>query len=259
MRSISFLCLLVVHVNAASRQVYVELFESLTNEGCNACVSAGYGWSKRLSRCGGYEGNECDSSDPLATKLTKESDESGSNPLTATPWSNTPTTTLLWELISSGNINGFEDLLINEPEVAKVRSEDGRGPLFWAMEYQNNVMVALLVKNGAFIRAKDSQGLSPSDMKALVPPKKSPQELIKTALVEVEVDMDVDMDDDFNNDDDLEGYASTGITAPTGTPKNRQEYIELFDELTSKGCKACRKAGYGWNGKKCGGFENALC
>ena len=247
MRSISFLCLLVVHVNAASRQVYVELFESLTNEGCNACVSAGYGWSKRLSRCGGYEGNECDSSDPLATKLTKESDESGSNPLTATPWSNTPTTTLLWELISSGNINGFEDLLINEPEVAKVRSEDGRGPLFWAMEYQNNVMVALLVKNGAFIRAKDSQGLSPSDMKALVSPSSK-----------VEVDMDVDMDDDFNNDDDLEGYASARNMVITA-PKNRQEYIELFDELTSKGCKACRKAGYGWNGKKCGGFENALC
>ena len=248
MRSISFLCLLVVHVNAASRQVYVELFESLTNEGCNACVSAGYGWSKRLSRCGGYEGNECDSSDPLATKLTKESDESGSNPLTATPWSNTPTTTLLWELISSGNINGFEDLLINEPEVAKVRSEDGRGPLFWAMEYQNNVMVALLVKNGAFIRAKDSQGLSPSDMKALVSPSSK-----------VEVDMDVDMDDDFNNDDDLEGYASAKNMVITA-PKNRQEYIELFDELTSKGCKACRKAGYGWNGKKCGGFENvALC
>ena len=253
MRSISFLCLLVAQVNvaqvnAASRQVYVELFESLTNEGCNACVSAGYGWSKRLSRCGGYEGNECDSSDPLKTKLTKESDESGSNPLTATPWSNTPTTTLLWELISSGNINGFEDLLINEPEVAKVRSEDGRGPLFWAMEYQNNVMVALLVKNGAFIRAKDSQGLSPSDMKALVSPSSK-----------VEVDMDVDMDDDFNNDDDLEGYASAKNMVITA-PKNRQEYIELFDELTSKGCKACRKAGYGWNGKKCGGFENvALC
>lgn len=245
MRSIFFLCLLVVHVNAASRQVYVELFESLTNEGCNACIKAGYGWNGK--KCGGFEGNECDSSDPLATKLTKESDESGSNPLTATPWSNTPTTTLLWELISSGNINGFEDLLINEPEVAKVRSENGRGPLFWAMEYQNNAMVALLVKNGAFIRAKDSQGLSPSDMKALVSPSSK-----------VEVDMDVDMDDDFNNDDDLEGYASAKNMVITA-PKNRQEYIELFDELTSKGCKACRKAGYGWNGKKCGGFENALC
>ena len=39
------------------------------------------------------------------------------------------------------------------------------------------------------------------------------------------------------------------------------DYKATFDNLSKEGCKACVKAGYGWNEatKRCGGFENDRC
>ena len=50
-------------------------------------------------------------------------------------WANTEVTTQLWDTISRGDLQGLKAILTGNPSAAKVRAEDGRGPLFWANEY----------------------------------------------------------------------------------------------------------------------------
>jgi hypothetical protein len=45
-----------------------------------------------------------------------------------------------------------------------MRAGDGRGPLFWAHEFDNNEIIAALVDAGADQRATDTKGLTPGQM-----------------------------------------------------------------------------------------------
>jgi hypothetical protein len=45
-----------------------------------------------------------------------------------------------------------------------MRAADGRGPLFWAHEFDNEAIIAALVNAGADTFAKDKQGLTPGQM-----------------------------------------------------------------------------------------------
>ena len=77
-------------------------------------------------------------------------------------WKDTDTTTKLWKLISSANYDGLKTLLDDNPSFAKVRSADGRGPLFWAYEYSQPRMASLLSFKGADTKAKDKYGKTPN-------------------------------------------------------------------------------------------------
>eukprot|EP00939_MAST-03C_sp_MAST-3C-sp1_P002343 g2343.t1 len=76
-------------------------------------------------------------------------------------WQNTEDTTRLWKIIQSGDVELLEEAIDIEPYLVHVRSEDGRGPLFWAHERGNDAMVDLLISNGADPEAEDATGLKP--------------------------------------------------------------------------------------------------
>jgi len=79
-------------------------------------------------------------------------------------WGNNEATTLVWDLIHKGDMKAFREVLVENPELAHLRSEDGRGPLWWAHEYQRENFVKLLVKLGVKEDLTDAKGMKPSDM-----------------------------------------------------------------------------------------------
>ena len=71
-------------------------------------------------------------------------------------WSNSEDTTLMWQIVSSGeSAPELEAWLKRAPGLIHLRAEDGRGPLWWAYEYDRPDMVALLVREGADPDATD--------------------------------------------------------------------------------------------------------
>jgi dolichyl-diphosphooligosaccharide--protein glycosyltransferase len=81
-------------------------------------------------------------------------------------WSNTEDTTRMWALISSGRYDELAAWVDHAPPVVEMRAEDGRGPLWWAYEYERPDMVDLLIQGGADPTATDSLGMKPREMQA---------------------------------------------------------------------------------------------
>ena len=57
-------------------------------------------------------------------------------------------TTAMWSLIDRGDIGELAKALDSDPDLVYIRSEDGRGPLFWAYEYERYDLVKLLLDKG---------------------------------------------------------------------------------------------------------------
>ena len=72
----------------------------------------------------------------------------------------------MWSLIASGKTDDLKQWIDHAPSIVKMRSEDGRGPLWWAYEYDRPDMVHLLVENGADLDATDALGMVPKEMQA---------------------------------------------------------------------------------------------
>merc|ERR1712187_213011 len=66
----------------------------------------------------------------------------------AVPWMNTAATTHMWELIQAHATEKLREWLKSEPTIVRIRSEDGRGPLWWAYENGHMDIVDLLVESG---------------------------------------------------------------------------------------------------------------
>ncbi|GKY92313.1 dolichyl-diphosphooligosaccharide--protein glycosyltransferase subunit stt3a [Mayamaea pseudoterrestris] len=79
-------------------------------------------------------------------------------------WTNDETTTMLWELVSRGRMEELKALFSQIPHAAHSRSEDGRGPLFWAYENGQREVIELLKSLGVSDDRTDSKGLKPSDL-----------------------------------------------------------------------------------------------
>lgn len=79
-------------------------------------------------------------------------------------WEDSPVASKMWELISGNRLEEMMEILADEPELAHVRSKDGRGPMFWAMEYGNEKVVRILKKVGVSTTIKDGEGLTPLDL-----------------------------------------------------------------------------------------------
>jgi len=80
-------------------------------------------------------------------------------------WANTEATDKMWKLIHEGDTKGVHKWLSSEPTAAQMRSEDGRGPLWWAYEAGRADIVKLLKQAGARDDARDGNGVKPSDLK----------------------------------------------------------------------------------------------
>ena len=79
-------------------------------------------------------------------------------------WEDNEQTSNLWQTISSGNTKQLSEWLQRFPELGHLRSSDGRGPMWWAYEYNNKNMIRLLKKVGVSDDRKDAQGLTPKDL-----------------------------------------------------------------------------------------------
>jgi hypothetical protein len=51
-------------------------------------------------------------------------------------WADTPITTRMWSLIHGGKTEELFEWVQSDPSVVHVRAADGRGPLWWAHEYE---------------------------------------------------------------------------------------------------------------------------
>lgn len=79
-------------------------------------------------------------------------------------WSDTEDTTTMWQLINSNDIAGFKSLLEADPNMAFVRSKDGRGPMWWSFEKRNEEITKLLMQVGVPHTDVDANGLTPMDL-----------------------------------------------------------------------------------------------
>jgi dolichyl-diphosphooligosaccharide--protein glycosyltransferase len=80
-------------------------------------------------------------------------------------WQNNELTTLVWELISEGKMRELYDLIASNPAVPHLRSEDGRGPMWWAHEYKREKIVEFLKRLGVSEDREDANGITPLNMK----------------------------------------------------------------------------------------------
>jgi dolichyl-diphosphooligosaccharide--protein glycosyltransferase len=113
------------------------------------------------------------SGDKMKSAKKKKSTEAPVEPVKLSPedidmlnedWTNDEKTTVLWELISKGLIDELKMLVAQVPHAAHSRSEDGRGPLWWAYEYGQHEIIEFLKSLGVSEDRTDSQGLRPPDM-----------------------------------------------------------------------------------------------
>jgi dolichyl-diphosphooligosaccharide--protein glycosyltransferase len=79
-------------------------------------------------------------------------------------WKDTDESKKLKELILAGKLKAVKALLADNPAAAKIRSADGRGPLFWAYQSGKKKMIKLFKKHGADKKAKDADGNKPKDL-----------------------------------------------------------------------------------------------
>merc|ERR1711998_337761 len=79
-------------------------------------------------------------------------------------WVNSFATTRLWEVISKDDMAGLDSMIEANPRVVFARAEDGRGPLFWAYEYNRPEIVKILEGAGVDATLKDKHGMTPKQM-----------------------------------------------------------------------------------------------
>merc|ERR1711871_866905 len=79
------------------------------------------------------------------------------------PWENTEATTAMWQLIDRGDIQHIEGWLSQDPDAVHMRSEAGRGPLWWANQAGNQEIIDLLRAKGVRNDLKDGTGKVPRE------------------------------------------------------------------------------------------------
>merc|ERR1719231_413719 len=129
----------------------------------------------------------------------------------------TPLLSSIWQAISSKDNEAIDRLFDSSSFAVSARASDGRGPVFWAWEFQNAYALGSIIANGGDVESADEdlQGQTAvslcdenteckkdellKEAKGLVDDiKKRKEERAKAAD-------DLDSDDDFDIDDDKSG------------------------------------------------------
>jgi len=82
-------------------------------------------------------------------------------------WENNDITTELWNIVQNGSVKDLELLSAHNPDAIHSRSNDGRGPLWWAYEYGREDIVEYLLDEGVAEMAADKEGFVGKDMAEL--------------------------------------------------------------------------------------------
>jgi dolichyl-diphosphooligosaccharide---protein glycosyltransferase len=76
----------------------------------------------------------------------------------------TDVSTALWSLIQQNRIVELKEWFLKDPTVPYTRSQDGRGPMWWAHEMRKSEIVKMLRSVGIPDSDKDAQGKTPADL-----------------------------------------------------------------------------------------------
>mmetsp|Transcript_14505 Transcript_14505/g.34357 ORF Transcript_14505/g.34357 Transcript_14505/m.34357 type:complete len:166 (+) Transcript_14505:28-525(+) len=126
-------------------------------------------------------------------------------------WQDTELTTKMWRLITSNENSELQKLLEEDESNALVRSADGRGPMFWAHEANNEEAITMLKAAGAKEEWEDADGKTCSTfehgklteyMRKLNEARAAEYEEQRRRMEEAAVDIEDDDDDDEDDDDD---------------------------------------------------------
>jgi len=79
-------------------------------------------------------------------------------------WQDTDQTTRMWQVVTHNRVLELSDWLEDYPEVAFIRSKDGRGPLWWAYESGNQDIIDILLDAGVDPSAEDASGITPIEL-----------------------------------------------------------------------------------------------
>jgi len=82
-------------------------------------------------------------------------------------WQNNEMTSAVYEIIEANDFDSLRKLLSDMPELAHIRSEDGRGPMFWAHEKGRSKFVKAFRKLGVRENVKDSSGRTPLELSTI--------------------------------------------------------------------------------------------
>lgn len=80
-----------------------------------------------------------------------------------TEWHNTELTTMMYDLISKNSIKELQEIFDKSPHFAHIRSEDGRGPMFWAHELRRQEIIDMMKKLNVSETRTDANGKTPLD------------------------------------------------------------------------------------------------
>jgi len=70
----------------------------------------------------------------------------------------------MWEIVKENDGTEFMELLALNPNLAHVRSKDGRGAMFWAHEFGRAEMIDVLKNLGVKEDLADANGIKPTDI-----------------------------------------------------------------------------------------------
>merc|ERR1719316_1071196 len=137
----------------------------------------------------------------------------------ASTWEDSPALTAMWESMNGKKATEIETLLVQMPEIVNARAADGRGPAWWAWEFEYSHGLAALMAAGADVESDDGDagGQTPKEMcagdadailaeaKGLVPSIKTSFERIKADIekqrMDEEDDDDAFVDESFDDED----------------------------------------------------------
>lgn len=80
-------------------------------------------------------------------------------------WADSELTSLMYDLIANDRYKELKDYIAMSPEIVHVRSEDGRGPMFWAHEFKRTKMIQVFKALGVSEERTDANGKTPLDSK----------------------------------------------------------------------------------------------
>jgi len=130
-------------------------------------------------------------------------------------WQDTEMTTRLYNVITKNENQELQSILDEDNARSHLRSADGRGPLFWAHEANNEEAIEMLKKAGASEDWQDADGKTCTTfehgqmteyMRKLneAREKEWAEQRARMDAQEVEIDEDDDEDDDDDDSDDSE-------------------------------------------------------
>lgn len=79
-------------------------------------------------------------------------------------WTDNEMTSMIYQLIASDSFDELSEMLMMSPQLAHVRSQDGRGPMWWAHEFKRPKIIKMLKTLGVSETRTDEHGLTPLDI-----------------------------------------------------------------------------------------------